>query len=129
VKFFLDTNAVIALFRGDVGMLGRLQEHQTRDFGIPTVVAHELFYGAFKSERREENLARIDALHFDIVDFTREDARSSGEVRARLALAGTPIGPNDALIAGQALARSMCLITHNTREFERVKGLIVEDWH
>jgi tRNA(fMet)-specific endonuclease VapC len=128
VKFLLDSNAVIALMKGNAGFLERLKLHQPQDFGIPAIVAHELFYGAYKGVRAVENLARIEALRFEIVDFDREDARQAGEVRARLAAAGTPIGPYDVLIAGQALARALTVVTHNTGEFQRVSGLIVEDW-
>jgi len=71
---------------------------------------------------------KIDRLFFEILDFDPEDARHAGEVRAQLALAGTPIGPYDVLIAGQALARSLTLVTHNMREFQRVVGLSIEDW-
>ncbi len=70
----------------------------------------------------------VDALHFQTVDFNSEDAKAAGEVRAALVIAGTPIGPYDILIAGQALARNLTLITHNTREFSRVNGLRIEDW-
>jgi tRNA(fMet)-specific endonuclease VapC len=91
-------------------------------------VAHELFYGAFKSRRRFENLALIDALEFVVLEFDREDARRSGEIRALLSAKGMPIGPYDVLIAGQAVARNLILVTHNTREFKRVPGLRIEDW-
>jgi tRNA(fMet)-specific endonuclease VapC len=73
-------------------------------------------------------LGQIDALRFEIVEFDQEDARRAGEIRAALAKAGAPIGPYDVLIAGQALARSLTLVTHNVREFGRVEGLVVEDW-
>jgi tRNA(fMet)-specific endonuclease VapC len=128
VKFLLDSNAIIALMKGNAGFLERLKQHQPQDFGIPAIVAHELFYGAYKGVRVAENVARVEALQFEIVDFDREDARQAGEVRATLAAAGTPIGPYDVLIAGQALARALILVTHNTREFQRVPGLLVEDW-
>jgi len=128
VKFLLDSNAVIALLRGDGGFLAALRAHRPEDFGISAIVAHELFYGAYKGRRRAENLARVEALQFEVVEFDREDARQAGEIRAALAAAGTPIGPYDVLIAGQAMARTLTLITHNTREFERVPGLHVEDW-
>jgi len=109
-------------------MLTRLRRHAPGDFAIPAVAAHELFYGGFKSRRTDEHLARLDALQIEVLEFDKEDARRSGEVRARLAVGGTPIGPYDVLIAGQALARNLVLITHNTREFHRVPGLEVEDW-
>jgi tRNA(fMet)-specific endonuclease VapC len=91
-------------------------------------VAHELFYGAFKSERADRNVAPVDALRFVVLDFDREDARQSGQIRALLAGKGSPIGPYHVLIAGQAIARSLTLVTHNTDEFRRVPGLRIEDW-
>jgi len=95
---------------------------------ISAVVAHELFYGAFRSRRTAQNLALIDALQFIVLEFDKEDARQAGEVRAVLASKGTPIGPYDVLIAGQAVARDMILVTHNTQEFGRVPRLRLEDW-
>jgi tRNA(fMet)-specific endonuclease VapC len=128
VRFLLDSNAIIAIMKASPGFLGRLKRHQPRDFGIPSIVAHELYYGAYKGARVAENLARVESLQFAIVEFDREDARQAGEVRARLATAGMPIGPYDVLIAGQAIARALTLVTHNIREFRRVPGLVVEDW-
>jgi tRNA(fMet)-specific endonuclease VapC len=128
VNYLLDTNAVIALMKGHTGFLTRLRQHQPRDFAIPSTVAHELYFGAYKSRHAADNLRRVEALQFEILDFDPEDARHAGEVRAQLALAGTPIGPYDVLIAGQALARSLTLVTHNMREFQRVVGLSIEDW-
>jgi tRNA(fMet)-specific endonuclease VapC len=128
VKFLLDSNAVIALMKGHPGFLMRLHQHQPPDFGISAIVAHELFYGAYRGQRTAENLARVDALQFEVLDFDREDARQAGELRARLAAAGTPIGAYDVLIAGQALARALTLVTHNIGEFQRVPELRVEDW-
>ena len=60
--------------------------------------------------------------------FDGEDAEQAGEIRAALVLPGTPIGPYDVLIAGQAKARSLTLITRNAREFQRIDGLMTEDW-
>jgi tRNA(fMet)-specific endonuclease VapC len=99
-----------------------------QDVGISAIVAHELYYGAFKSQRASRNVALVDALQFEIVEFDHEDARHAGEVRAVLAAGGTPIGPYDVLIAGQAKARELILVTHNTAKFGRVSGLRLEDW-
>jgi tRNA(fMet)-specific endonuclease VapC len=76
----------------------------------------------------EQNVARVDSLQFLVLEFDEEDARQAGQNRAHLASKGTPIGPYDVLIAGQAMARELTLITHNTSEFQRVPGLKVEDW-
>ncbi len=128
MKFLLDTNAVIALLKGHSGLQAQVRQHQPSDFGLSAIVAHELFFGAYRGTRSTENLARIDALRFEVVAFDAEDARIAGELRAALAAAGTPVGPYDVLIAGQALARGLTLITRNLREFRRITSIQVEDW-
>jgi tRNA(fMet)-specific endonuclease VapC len=95
---------------------------------VSAIVTHELYFGAYRSSRMAENLARLDGLRLAVLDFDNEDARHAGEVRAALAAAGTPIGPYDVLIAGQALARGMTLVTRNMQEFQRVASLRAEDW-
>jgi tRNA(fMet)-specific endonuclease VapC len=92
------------------------------------MVMHELYFGAFKSRRVEQNVSFLQALDFEIVDFQLQDAITAGEIRATLATRGTPIGPFDLLIAGQAMARDLTLITNNLREFNRIDQLRIEDW-
>lgn len=100
------------------------------DIGLPSIVCHELYYGAFKSQKVSFNLETLRLLFqdFSILSFEPEDARVAGEIRGTLATNGTPIGPYDVLIAGQAKARDLTLITNNVREFERVLDLRLEDW-
>lgn len=128
MTYLLDTNAVIALMNGDADFLAHLKQHKSRDFALSTIVAHEFYYGAYKSRRKADNLARVEALQFALLDFDREDARHAGEIRAMLAGSGTPIGPYGVLIAGQARARNMTLVTRNLGEFERIRDLAVESW-
>lgn len=128
MNYLLDTNAVIALLDGDVKVNQRARRHAPAEVGMSSIVAHELYYGSSKSLRRESNLAVVDALQFETLEFDKEDVRVSSEVRAVLSGEGRTIGPYDALIAGQALARGLVLVTHNTSEFSRVTGLMVEDW-
>jgi len=128
VKYLLDANAVIALLNGQAALAERVRQHEPAEIGISAVVAHELYYGAFKSQRRDRNVALVDALQFEVLGLDKEDARQAGEVRAMLARLGTPIGPYDVLIAGQARARGLVLVTRNSGEFGRVPGLLVEDW-
>lgn len=71
---------------------------------------------------------RLLLADFPILDFDQRDAFVAGEIRAALAVKGTPVGPYDVLIAGQAKARELVVITNNTGEFSRVGGLRVEDW-
>lgn len=129
MRYLLDANAIIALLNDTTSPIAkRVRRHTPRDFSVSAVVIHELYYGAFKSQRVEQNVARVDALQFSVLEFDEEDARQAGQIRAHLASRGTPIGPYDVLIAGQAIARELTLITHNTSEFQRVPGLKVEDW-
>ncbi|WP_206453657.1 type II toxin-antitoxin system VapC family toxin [Aurantimonas marina] len=128
MKFLLDTNAVIAALKGHAEVHARLKRHPPHRYAISVVVAHELYFGAYKSRRAAENLARVEQLRFQILELDHEDARQAARIRAKLAGVGLPIGPYDVLIAGQAMARSLTLITHNRREFERVEGLQLEDW-
>ena len=128
-RYLLDTNAVIDLLNDSRSPLARrVRHHKPADVAISSVVMHELYYGAFKSARALHNVALVDALQFAVLEFDREDARHAGEIRAVLAGNDTPVGPYDVLIAGQARARGMTLITRNTREFKRVSGLRSDDW-
>lgn len=102
--------------------------HRPQDFALSAVVVHELYYGAAESQRKADNVARIEALQFLVLEFDLGDARHAGEIRATLAISGIPIGPYDVLIGGQALARNLTLMTRNVREFERIKDLAIETW-
>lgn len=129
MQFLLDTNMVIALFNGsDAVLRNHLKTYQPRDIAMSSLVMHELYFGAYKSQRLQHNLDKVDKLPFEVLPFDKEDARQAGEVRAILTKAGTPIGAYDVLIAGQALARGLTLVTHNTKEFERISTLKLEDW-
>ena len=131
MRYLLDTNAVIAFVeRTSAPLLQRLRAETIDDIGLSSIVAHELAFGACRSGKVQFNLSRLQTLTLamSVVDFTLEDGLIAGEVRADLARLGTPIGPYDVLIAGQAKARHLCVVTNNTREFRRVAGLEIEDW-
>ena len=129
MDYLLDANAVIAILDDQESRPAqRLRRLSPAQVYLSAIVTPELFYGAFKSQRSQSNVALVDNLRFQVLEFDKEDSRMAGKVRASLALAGTPIGPYDVLIAGQALARDLTLVTNNTAEFRRVPGLRLEDW-
>ena len=129
MRYLLDTNAVIAILKSATSPIAaQIRRHDPREIVLSSIVTHELYFGAFKSQFPETNLKRLDALRFEVLAFDKEDSIAAGKVRAELQVAGTPIGPFDVLIAGQALCRGLTLVTANTREFVRVQGLTVEDW-
>jgi tRNA(fMet)-specific endonuclease VapC len=130
MKYLLDTNTLIAILNDRRSKPSKkLRRHDPVDVVTSSIVIHELYFGAFKSGRPIDNVARLDELQVPTLPLDREDARSAGEIRAVLKKAGTPIGPYDILIAGQAFARNLVLVTNNTREFARIGGLQIEDWH
>ena len=128
-QFLLDTNAVIALLKtNDSAVRRRIRENSPKDVIISTVVMFELYYGAYRSARVQRNLELLENILLPNLELDAGDASASGQIRAILADAGTPIGPYDVMIAGQAYSRGMCLVTRNTKEFQRVEGLQLIDW-
>ncbi|MCC6981108.1 MAG: type II toxin-antitoxin system VapC family toxin [Candidatus Melainabacteria bacterium] len=128
-RYLLDANAVISLLNNrDSRIFRRVRKHRPGEIAVSSIVANELYYGAFRSRRAAENVSLIDKLQFEVLEFDIEDARQSGKIRAFLSSKGTPIGPYDVLIAGQAIARKLVLVTHNVGELKRVPELLVEDW-
>ena len=128
MKYLLDTNAVIGIIAGNSGLISRLSEYLPGDFAVPSVVMFELYFGVYKSQKVADNLARVNALRFEVLDLSAADANAAGLIRADLNRKGTSIGAYDLLIAGQAVSRSLTLITHNVKEFRRVEDLKYEDW-
>lgn len=131
MRFLLDTNACVDYLTGRYPTaVERIQASSPDALCVTSVVVAELRYGADHSARRRTNHARIDALLEEIqsLDFDLQAAAAYGQVRARLEAKGTRIGPNDMLIAAQALSRGLTVVTDNVGEFRRVGGLKVQNW-
>ena len=136
MAWLLDTNTCIYLLTGNQpdyqhNILARLDTLPRNERPlISNVVLSELQYGVRKSRWRKANQALLDEflLDFDMSDYGASAAVFYGELRANLEKRGQPIGPMDMMIAAHALALDATLVTHNTREFARVKGLRLEDW-
>ena len=130
--YLLDTNVCIHLLNKD-GILEFIQKFSVRpptDFKLCSIVKLELYYGAYKSSKRSQNLEKLEQFFQQFESLPLDDlcAESAGKIRSQLTALGTPIGSNDLLIAAVALAHDLTLVTHNTREFSRVDGLKYEDW-
>ena len=134
MSYLLDTNICIALINGSSEKArSRTAEALHRDDALMTssISVHELWYGVAKSRQRERNTNTLTAFlnsAIETLDFDEQDARAAAGIRAELERRGERIGEYDTLIAGQALARKLILVTANTREFNRVAELTVEDW-
>jgi tRNA(fMet)-specific endonuclease VapC len=134
VSYLLDTNVCIALINGISSQVRARFVQATRINAVlstSTIVAHELWYGVAKSDSVAPNSRRLVTFlsrELSVLDFSTQDAQAAGEIRVYLERRGERIGEYDTLIAGQAYARNLVLVTANTSEFARVKGLVVEDW-
>ncbi len=126
-----DTNAWIGFLNASSSKIQqRFNKTDLSEIKLCSVVKAELYYGAERSNRREANFRLLDELFADIDSLNFDDAAAVqyGKIKSDLASAGTPIGPNDLMIAAIALANDTVLVTHNTREFSRVESLKIEDW-
>ena len=131
MTYLLDTNTCIRYLNGQsIGVLQRLRTLPSNEVVVCSVVKAELFYGAMKSTNPDRTLAEQKLFLSAFLSFPFDDraAEIYGRIRAELARKGTPIGPNDLMIAAIALAHDVTLVTHNTDEFSRISGLRLEDW-
>ena len=129
----LDSNTISYYFRGDPQVVPRLQALSPAQTGVAAIVEYELRYGLLRlpAEAAKPRLAALSALlrPMQVLPFDSECAAHAARIRADLEAVGTPIGPHDTLIAGTALRHQATLVTRNVREFSRVAGLQVLNWH
>lgn len=130
MRFLLDTDICIYALKGHPAVLENLLAHSRADVAVSVISEAELRTGAAKSSSPSKTLQRVEAFlrPLTLVEYTSADTVSYAQVRARLERAGTPIGPLDTLIAAQAIARKLVLVTNNHREFGRVADLRLENW-
>ena len=131
LNYLVDTGVFSLMVKGqDASINTRLQTLAKGEAMLSVITAGEFYYGvahAPVSKLRDQRAQRLLDF-FGLLPLDAEVAASYGTVRADLRRTGTPIGPNDLWLAAQALAHGLTMVTRNTREFERVKGLKVEDW-
>lgn len=131
MKYLLDTTVVSDFTRGVPAILSRLKAASKADTAICTVTAMEIECGLRRKParaRKIEPMIRSPLQDLQMLPYEREDGNATAAVRAALTRRGTPIGPYDVMIAGTALRRGFVMVTSNGDEFERINGLILEDW-
>ena len=129
--YLLDSNNCIQFLNGKSIHIDRqLRGIKPSNIKLCSIVKAEMWYGASRSNNASATLARLETFFepYESIPFDDAAAAEDGRIRAQLAVAGTPIGPNDLMIAAIASARQSTLVTHNTSEFSRVPGLLIEDW-
>lgn len=132
MKYLLDTNVLSDFARGDQALMARLRQEVPSQLSVSVITEMEVEYGLSRNPGlsprvREAMRTLLNAI--TVLSFEREDARVAAQLRASLNSKGTPIGAYDLLLAACALRRGLKIVTHNAREFARVGGLGIEDWH
>ncbi|MEI7902465.1 MAG: type II toxin-antitoxin system VapC family toxin [bacterium] len=131
MRYLLDTNTCIYIIkRSPPAVYDRFKLLRVGDVGVSAITYCELQFGVAKSSRPDENqLALTEFISpLEVRDFPAAAAVVFGKIRARLQHAGTPVGNYVLLIAAHALYEGLTLVTNNTKEFNRVPGLKVENW-
>lgn len=130
LKYMLDTNIVIYVIkRRPLEVLDTFNRHAGQ-LCISAITLSELIHGAEKSAQVEHNLRQIEDFtsRLEVLTYGPKAAAHYGNIRAQLEKQGTPIGVNDLHIAGHARSEGLTLVTNNQREFDRVDGLLIENW-
>ncbi|HEX9198915.1 MAG TPA: PIN domain-containing protein [Acidobacteriaceae bacterium] len=129
--YMLDTDiSSYVMKRSHDSVLRRLVKVPVADVSISAITKSELMYGVEVSPRRQQDQAALDAYlrNVETLEYPGEAALHYGQIRAALKQSGTMIGANDLFIAAHARCLGLTLVTNNTREFGRVKGLVIENW-
>jgi tRNA(fMet)-specific endonuclease VapC len=128
--YLLDTDTCIGVLRQRPGMVQRLSQAAPTDCGVSMVTVFELFCGAEKAQNPALERQKVERFVSVIIELPldRSSADAAAKIRADLERQGNVIGPYDLLIAGQALAAGLTLVTNNVREFQRVRGLNIQSW-
>lgn len=129
--YFLDTNTLIYFFKGMGNVANILFTKSMDEVFIPSIALYELEVGIMKSMNPAKRKKQLEILTstVHIAELGYQEAKAAACIRADLETRGEPIGPCDTLISGIVLANQGVLVTHNMKEFNRVKGLLVEDWY
>lgn len=130
MNYLLDSNTLIYLFKGQGTVADHFYNMLPQNMFVPSIVLFELQVGVNKSNNPMRRMRQIKTLleQIGVLSFGEKEALASAEVRAILEAKGTPIGPYDIQIVGTAIANDLTLVTHNTKEFNRVDGLQITDW-
>jgi tRNA(fMet)-specific endonuclease VapC len=131
MTYLLDTNVWIRFLRKqNSAPVQRLRTHQPSEIHVCSVVAAELYHGCLRSNRPAANRTKVEAVldPYVCLPFDKAAASAYARIRHELERLGTVIGPYDLQIGAIAIANNCTLVTHNIAEFNRIPGLVIEDW-
>lgn len=131
MKYYLDTNIIIYAMKNEYpNIKNHFLKVPSSSIVIPNIVLAEIEYGARKSKNYKKTIDIYNQFTntFEMAEFSRKAVKEYGNIRKDLEKQGKIIGPNDLIIAAIVKSEDGILVTHNTNEFSKVKGLNIEDW-
>ena len=128
--YLLDTNIIIHALKGHAAVNRNLRSHLHDPLHISVVTLMELYYGAYKSQKVESNIAKVRALEstIEVIPVGKEVVDIFGTYKAKLERSGIPLDDFDLIIAACAMTHNLVLVTHNIKHFNRIEGLKIQDW-
>ena len=128
--YLLDTNIIIYSLKGHTAVNRNLRSHLHDPMHISVVTLMELYYGAYKSQKVESNIAKIRALEstIEVIPVGKAVVDIFGSYKATLERSGTPLDDFDLIAAACAMTHNLILVTNNTKHFKRIEGLKMQDW-
>jgi len=128
--FLLDTDTIIYSLKGNECVVRNLERHQYDTLKISVISLMELYFGAYKSERTNANLAKVRRIEKSIPTITVDFfiSETFGMIKSQMESQGTPLDDFDLIIAATALAHNLVLVTNNQKHFRRIDGLKLENW-
>lgn len=130
-QIMLDTNICIYIIKNKPqSVREKFKCYNIGDLVLSSITVSELYYGAYKSQYVKKNLLALEHFlkPFDIVEYDLKASIEYGKIRASLEKSGQIIGGLDMLIAAHAKSLKMTLVTNNKKEFERIDGLVLDNW-
>lgn len=130
MEYLLDTDIYIYLLNGNENILQKIKEVGDTNIYLSAITVAELYFGIFNSQKKNQNLKKIQK-HLEktqIKNFNRSAAKTFGRLKAELKKNGKTLADMDLAIAAIAEENNLALVTHNTRHFEKIPGLVIEDW-
>lgn len=130
MKYLLDTDICIYWLKGRTTVKAKINRVDRKDLAICVITASELYFGAYNSNKIEQNLRTAETFiqSLTVLPLSNDTLKKFGQLKAELRKAGTPVADFDLLIASVALTGNLILVTNNTRHYERITGLNLDNW-
>ena len=130
MKYLLDTDICIYWLKGRKAVREKINQVGQTEIAICSITVSELYFGAYNSNKIEQNLITAETFikSLPVISLSNNTLKKFGQLKAQLRQAGTPVADFDLLIASVAITEDLILVTNNTRHYQRIVGLKLDNW-